>query len=207
MKKKENKEPAVPEEYKKPAVTRTYSKRLVMLVVSGLMVLLGVGSFILYMFNTNMIIGVPGVIIGVTGVFLLKHYWGQSKDAIVTHIGEPTKVEVNSLTIYRDRVVFENIYKPGGFLWKCINDGKHYFVNWEVDGVKKGTKAIAPFVLPDQQYYDPQVFAERVLTLPAHRKLFTRKVDLIHKLRPVILGVIAIGVAILIIVTTGGNGG
>lgn len=209
MKKHKDKEPKTPQElgtptgFEKPVVKRTYSKRLIMLGISGTMIGIGVLFFMMYFFTLNMILGGIGLFIGAGGAILFYYYWNQNRDAIVKLVGETPKEEVNSLTIYQDHIVFENVHKPGGFLWQCINDGKHYFVNWW-NPVKK---LIEPFVLPDQQYYDPQVFAERVLTLPAHRKIFTKKQDLLHKLRPVFLFVIAVAIWILIMTTTGNGGG
>jgi hypothetical protein len=55
--------------------------------------------------------------------------------------------------------------------------------------------------LPDQQYFDPQLLASRVLELPAHRRIFRRKQTLLQQLSPMMA---ALGVVIMwiIIITT-----
>ena len=82
----------------------------------------------------------------------------------------------------------------------CVNLKKSFYVNIEDAASKK----LVPFVLPDQQYYDPNVFAQRVLGLPAHRKIFERKLKLMQKLKTALL-VMAIGIVWLLILTTGGG--
>jgi len=181
-----------------PNVKKTYGKRGLMLVIFGSMALLGAGGVVFYIFNMNMIIGALGLILVFAGGLGFYYYWGQSKDLQIQYVGDVPKEQVNSLTLYPDIVKFEDIYNPGGFIWHCINDGKPYFVNIEVD------KKIIPYILPDQQYYDPNVFAQRVLDLPAHRALFTRRQELFQKLKPLIAAVVGIGLWILIMTTTGG---
>ena len=97
--------------------------------------------------------------------------------------------------------MFENVYEPQGFPMTCLNDKKKYYVNIQ-DPTGK-SKGLVPFVLPDQQYYDPGVFAERVLELPAHQKIFTRKPNLFQKIKTGLL-VLAIGIVWLLILTTTG---
>jgi hypothetical protein len=101
--------------------------------------------------------------------------------------------------LYPDEIKFENVANASGFPWECLNDSKNYFLYWQ----SPQTKKIEPFNLPDQQYYDPRVFAERVLGLPCHRKIFRRRDDLMKKLRPIFAAVIGVGLWILIMTTTG----
>jgi hypothetical protein len=61
---------------------------------------------------------------------------------------------------------------------------------------------LVPFTLPDQQYYDPRVFAERVLELPAHKRIFSRKPNVLQKISWVIGLVLIIVLWIVIISTT-----
>ena len=83
---------------------------------------------------------------------------------------------------------------------KCVGLKGNYFVNiWD-----EASKRLIPFVLPDQQYCDPIVFAQRVLGLPAHKKIFERKPKLLQRLKTALL-VIAIGIVWLLILTTTGS--
>lgn len=185
---------------KLPQVKKAYSWRLLMLFVSGITAVAGVVMFIIYVVTGNIAVGGPSVFMVPGGIFLFKYYWSKSDDVVTEHIGEVKKVQVNSLCIYPDKVVFEDVVKPDGYPWECLNDHKKYFVNI----MDLATHKLIPFVLPDQQYYDPVVFAERVLALPAHRKIFRRKEKLLQKLKTVLL-VFAIGIVWLLIVTTTGG--
>lgn len=182
-----------------PKVKKTYGKRAFILGISGFVTLVGAIFLIFYIFNMNMIMGAAGVIFLFAGVLTFYYYWQQQKDISISYVGEVPKEQVNSMSLYPDMIKFENIYEPGGFIWHCIDDGKPYYVN-----ILEGKKLV-PYVLPDQQYYDPNVFAQRVLTLPAHRKLFTRKQDLFQKLKPFMAALIGVGLWILILTTTGGG--
>lgn len=185
-----------------PNVNKRASRRLYMLVLGGLLTAIGLAMFLSYVFTLNMVIGAPGVFMVGGGVILFYIYWKKADDAVTEFVGKPSKEQFNSLSIYPDKMIFENVHQPGGQVWKCKNDGKRYFVNiWDEE-----RRRLVPFELPDQQYYDPRVFAERVLGLPAHRKIFTRRQDLFHKLRPIFLIVAIILVWILIVTTTGNEG-
>lgn len=187
-------------EAKLPQVKRAYSLRLFMLFASGITAVAGLVMFAIYFVTQNIAFGGPSVFMLAVGIFLFKYYWSKSDDVITEHIGEVKKVQVNSLCIYPDKVLFEDVVEPEGYPWACLNDHKKYFVNiWDL-----ATKRLIPFVLPDQQYYDPVVFAERVLALPAHRKIFRRKEKLLQKLKTAML-VLAIGIVWLLIMTTTGG--
>ena len=108
--------------------------------------------------------------------------------------------QVNSLDIYEHECLFEQVENPLGQPKRCKNDGKYYYVHIEEP---KNDHALKPFELPDFQYYDPENFGQRVLTLPAHRQLFKRKVKMGQIISGVILGVL-IGVEVIIMVAMGG---
>jgi hypothetical protein len=182
-----------------PRVRKTFGKRGVMLGVFGGMGFIGVILLFAYVLaGNNLVFGfisVPFLFAGGLGFY---YYWNQSKDLQVRYIGDVPKEQVNSLVIYPDKLLFENVNNPGGFIWHWVDDGKPYYLNWW-DPVKK---RIEPFILPDQQYYDPQVFGERVLELPCHRKIFARKQDILNKLKPLFAGLVGIGIWILILTTS-----
>ena len=191
------------EQPEKPKVKKRYTRRFYMMILGGVVAVIGLAFFALYFFTLNMVLGLPGVIMVAFGFFLFRYYWKKEDDIAIEHLGGEKKVEsANSLTIYPDRVVFENVYEPQGFPMTCLNDKKKYYVNIQ-DPTGK-SKGLMPFVLPDQQYYDPMVFAQRVLGLPAHRKLFERKPKLLQKLKTALL-VLAIGIVWLLILTTTGE--
>ena len=197
-------EPAAASEEKPENIKakKTYTPRFYMMILSGAVSLLGLALFVIYFFTTNVIIGAPGVVMAVVGIFAFRYYWKQEGNISVEHIGGKKKAEAfNSLVIRRDKINFENMAKPEGFPQVCLNDGKKYFVYIQ----DARTEAIAPFTLPDQQYYDPIVFAQRVLGLPAHKKIFERKPKLLQKLKTALL-VLAIGIVWLLIMTTTGGG-
>ncbi len=120
----------------------------------------------------------------------------------MVHIGGAKKDDsANSLNLYQDKVEFANVKDPQGFPYLCVNLNKRFYVNiWDT-----GRDELVPFVLPDQQYCDPLVLGQRILGLPAHRKIFARKPKLIQKLKTVLL-VTAIGIIWLLILTTTGGG-
>jgi len=134
------------------------------------------------------------------GAFIIKRYFsrmGEVSETIVLPGGrpKPVKEQFNSLCIYPDKIEFTNMTNPLGQPWKCLNDNKLYFVQiW--DAVKN---ELIEFVLPDQQYMDPEYFAKRVLELPAHRRIFRRKQSLLEQLSPamVIVGIIVFGIVML----------
>lgn len=180
-----------------PKVKKRYSLRLFMLIVSGITAVAGLGLFVIYFFTANMAFGAPSVFMMAGGFFAFKYYWSKSDEVVTEHVGEVKKAQVNSLCIYPNRIVFEDVASPEGYPWDCINDRKKYFVNiWDL-----ATKRLVPFVLPDQQYYDPVVFAERVLALPAHRKIFRKKERLFQKIKTALL-VVTILIVFFLILTT-----
>jgi len=200
LKKKEEKEQPETKEAHLPQVKKTYSLRLLMLFGSGATAVVGLALFIVYFLTQNMAFGAPSIFMMGGGFFIFRYFWSRTEDVVTEHIGEVKKVQVNSLCIYQDKLVFEDVANPDGYPWECLNDHKKYFVNiWDLP-----TSRLVPFVLPDQQYYDPVVFAERVLALPAHRKIFMRKEKLLQKLKTVML-VAAIGIVWLLIITTTSN--
>lgn len=183
-----------------PVVKKRYSLRLFALAGSSVLAVAGLAMFVIYMNTLNMALGAVSVPMMVAGAVVFKYYWGKTGDLVTEQIGKPAQEQVNSLCIYPDKIVFEDVYEPKGYPWQCTNDNKKYYVNiWS-----EVKKALIPFVLPDQQYYDPAVFAERVLALPAHRKIFERKETMFHKLKTGLL-VLTIGIIIFLILTTTGG--
>lgn len=184
----------------KVKVKKVYTLRFYMMILSGVVVAAGVGLFVIYFMTLNIVAGLPGIIMIVAGIFALRHYWTSEGDISVEHVGERKKAIVNSLNIYQDRIEFADVEEPKGFPLLCVNLKKKFHVHiWDV-----ATEKLVPFVLPDQQYCDPNVFAQRVLGLPAHRKIFERKPKLLQRLKTALL-VIAIGIVWLLILTTTGD--
>lgn len=193
----------VPVNSQLPKVTKSYPRRTMMLAIFGSLVLVGAVFAFIYIFTVNLMLGFIAIPFLFGGGLGFYYYWGQSKDIQVRYVGDVPTEQVNSLVIRPDGITFENIYEPKGFIWHWIDDGKPYYVYWD----NPETNKLEPYVLPDQQYYDPQVFAEMVLTLPCHRKIFQRRQDLLKKLKPFIAALIGFALWILIITTTGGNTG
>lgn len=184
----------------KVKVKKTFTRRFYMMILCGIVIAVGVGLFAVYFKTLNVVMGLPGVIMIAVGLFALRHYWTSEGDIATEHIGGVKKDIVNSLCIYQNKIVFEDVVKPGGFPMLCTNLKKKFHVNiWDV-----AANRLVPFVLPDQQYCDPNVFAQRVLGLPAHRKIFERKPKLLQRLKTALL-VIAIGIVWLLILTTTGG--
>lgn len=192
-------------EVKTPKVKKAYTFKLYMMVISGIVGAVGLICFVAYVLTEQMMFGAPGVIMTAAGGIAFRYFWKKEGETATEHIsGQPKgkKVSYNSLCIYPDKVIFENVHEPKGFPMQCLNDNKKYFVNiWDVE-----SKRLIPFVLPDQQYSDPGVFAQRVLGLPAHRRIFAKKPKLIQKLKTGLL-VGAIAIVWLLILTTTGSGG
>jgi len=182
-------------------VRKVYTPRFYLMILSAITFFVGIGLFVIYYFSLNMVFGVSGVVMAVGSIFVFRYYWKKEDSLSVEHIGGVQKDKANSLNIYPDKVEFANVYEPEGFPMQCVNLRKKFYVNiWD-----EASKKLVPFVLPDQQYYDPKVFAQRVLGLPAHRKLFERKPKLLQKLKTALL-VCAIGIVWLLILTTTGAG-
>ena len=176
------------------------------LVVSSCLCLIGLCVGWAWLNTGNMALGVATLACLGSGVYGIKRYWSAATDSgAIIDVKKPiTRKQVNSLNIYPDKVVFEDlsreeIEKNGGQPYQCLNDNKYYYVNI----FNKETNALTPFLLPDQQYYDPGVFAQRVLELPAHRKIFQRRQNTFQKLSPVILLLVIIILWILFLTTTG----
>ena len=164
---------------------------------------LGCGYF--YSKDMNMIFAIATIACISGGIACIYGYKSKGVSNASHYIGKPKKEQVNSLNIYPDKIEFEEVYQPDGQPWKCRNDGRYYFVNiWEKPSFEKPNKC-EPFMLPDQQYYEPNLFAERVLELPAHRRLFRKKNNLMNvvKIGALLLGMVIVW--ILIITTTGEN--
>jgi hypothetical protein len=178
----------------KPVVTTKRTGNITVLIISGMIAGVGLILFIAYFFTLNMVMGAPGIILTAAGIFWFYRNLKTGGDTVAKHIGETSKAQVNSLCLYPYEIKFEDVYEPAGQLMKCRNDGKYYHVN-----IQNGDNKLVAFMLPDTQYMDPEVFAQRVLELPAHRKIFTRRQDLFQKLKPlfIILGIIIVWILIL----------
>jgi hypothetical protein len=182
-------------------IKRVYTLRFYMMVLSGIVSAVGLGLFVIYFLTLNIALGLPGIMMIAAGGFALKYYWNKEGDIAIESIGDKKMEDiVNSLNIYPEQLEFANVYEPQGFPMLCENLKRKFYVNiWD-----ETAKRLAPFVLPDQQYCDPIVFAQRVLGLPAHRKIFERKPKLLQKLKTALL-VLAIGIVWLLILTTTGS--
>lgn len=186
---------------KKVETKRIFTLRFYMMILSGTIAITGLGFFVVYVLTTAIALGTSGIVMLVAGLIAFRYYWKKEENLSVEYIGGGERGGiVNSLSIYQEKVVFENVDKPEGFPWRCVGLKGTYYVNiWNVENSK-----LVPFILPDQQYCDPTVFAQRVLGLPAHRKIFERKPKLLQKLKTVLL-VVAIGIVWLLILTTTGG--
>jgi len=189
-----------PPEPAKVKVKKTYTLKFYMMILSGASAVIGLALFIIYIITTIKMLGFPSVIMMVAGIFIFNHYRKKDDSLSIEHLDGVKKiVDCNCLNIYEHKIVFENMPNPEGFPMECLNDGKKYYVNiWDLV-----IKRFVPFVLPDQQYCDPGYLAQRVLGLPAHRRIFERKPKLLQKLKTAFL-VIAIGIVWLLILTTTG---
>lgn len=185
-----------------PKVKRSYGKRFWLIAAAGIMMLAGGIGVVSYVFTFNMIIGVPSAMLAFGGFLLGYHAWNRDEDIYTEKHEGYTAEQVNSLNIYRDRIRFETVENPEGYPLQCINDHKPYYVHiWD----EVQNKPIA-FILPDQQYYDPGVFAERVIELPAHRRVCKRREKMGQHIRTALL-VLTIVVLWFLIMTTTGTGG
>lgn len=153
--------------------------------------------------NPSGIIFVAAIILMAVGSIFLKRNWsrvGYDESKVINVRQKIDNSPKNCMNIYPDKIVFENMPDKSleGQPWKCENDGRSYYVHiWNEED-----KRLREFKLPDQAYMDPQVFAERPLELPAHRRIFRQKQTLLQQLSPImVLGAIVI-VWILIITTT-----
>lgn len=180
---------------------RTRTSQFYMMVLGSIVGAVGLVLFIIYFFSLNMVIGVPGILMIGAGIFVFWHYWKKKSDIYTDHIGGIREdSRANSLNIYPDKVEVAYDEKPKGFPWWWENLKKHFYVNiWDAE-----KKKLVPFVLPDQQYFDPNVFGQRVLGLPAHKRIFERKPKLLERLKPVFL-LAAIGIVWLLLLTTTGG--
>lgn len=181
-------------------VKTSFSTRYFMLILCTIAVIIGAGLFGIFIKTTNNAIGAPAIMLMAAGAIAFKHYWSQSTDSVNKQIGEKNRMQVNSMNIYSRKIVFEEVHNPLGFPWQCLNDKKHYYVHkWD-----EATNRLTEWVLPDQQYIDPAVFATRVLSLPCHRKIFRRREKLMQKLKTAML-VLGILIVWLLIITTSGS--
>lgn len=123
--------------------------------------------------------------------FAYKGWIYEVEKVIITGAKRPTK-KVNSLNIYPRLtnegkiapgcIVFEDTEHPKGQPMRCLDDGLSYYVHiWDMK-----EKALVPFLLPDGQYFDPGEFGN-VLEMPAHKRLFTRKMSMLQKMGPWIM--------------------
>ena len=203
MKKSKEKKQVEPEEEVQPEkvkVKKVYTFRFYMMILSAVVAAVGLGLFVIYFRTLNVVLGAPGIIMIAVGIFAFRYYWKKEGDIAIEHIGGKKEDIVNSLNIYPEKIEFADVYEPKGFPLLCENLRKKFHVNiWD-----EASKRLIPFILPDQQYCDTGVFAQRVLGLPAHRKIFERKPKLLQKLKTDLL-VLAIGIVWLLILTTTGG--
>lgn len=190
-----------------PEFNKKYTRRFYLLLLAGVMVLIGIVGFIGYALTMNMVFGASAVVIGLGGGVLFYYQWNSKSGEVLTiekfQSTIPENKVANSLNVYRDRVVFEYVDKPEGFPYECTNDHRKYFLNTSMENWNEKQTGLIPFTLPDNQYYDPQVFAERPLSLPATRKVMRRREKLSGAVKTAILAVVILILWILIVTTTG----
>lgn len=154
--------------------------------------------------RSNSFLAVGTIVVWAGGIFLALKGWSYETDKVIITGSKRPVGEVNSLNIYArkdnagkvtpDRVVFENVKHPLGQPSRCISDGRSYFVHI----LDLATGKLVPFLLPDSQFFDPTEFGN-VLEMPAHRRLFQRKVSLMQKVAPYVM-LIALIVSLFILV-------
>jgi len=175
-------------------------KYKIVLPIAGIVIgiLLGV---LFFAADLSGIVFVIAILMIVVSSILLKKWWGSIGDdesrVIVTDEKVPSG-RVNSMNIYPDKIVFDEVAEPKGQPWKCENDGKSYFIHI----LDEEAELLKEFQLPDQAYMDPQLLASRVLELPAHRRIFRRKQTLLQQLSPMMAALGVIIMWIIIITTT-----
>jgi len=185
--------------------------KLQALYIGGGLLVVILGFFMASLWSTsrdNMVLALLTVLLIPAGAFsIYKGIKRPDSDAVIVGAKKPVG-PVNSLNIYArrdesgkllaDRVVFENVKKPLGQPQQCVNNGNWYHVHI----FDLATNKLKPFVLPDNQYFDPAEFAN-VINMPAHKKLFERKVSLLQKIAPGIL-LVAFLIAAIALVAVGG---
>lgn len=173
----------------------------------------------LWAFDRSNVFVTTGVIACVVATcFLLYRGWRAYREVDTVIVGQEKETgPANSLNIYTmkdedsqrilpKKLAFEMVDKEGkvvkegaslgegehppGQPWQCLNNGNWYYLNF-FDLVASKLK---PFILPDEQYFDPAEFAN-VISMPAHKKLFTERQSLFQQLAPglMLLGFIASG--------------
>ena len=175
--------------------------RWLLWIAGAASIIAGFLAFVLYLGNESLtFIGFAGLVGMGGGGYLVYRGFSQGAAEVINTERHIATKQVNSLDIYEHECLFEQVENPLGQPKRCKNDGKYYYVHIEEP---KNDHALKPFELPDFQYYDPENFGQRVLTLPAHRQLFKRKVKMGQIVSGVILGVL-IGVEVIIMVAMGG---
>jgi hypothetical protein len=189
--------------------SRKASKKLLFIAGSGVFALIGTIMLIAYIMNpASMVVGGAGVFILGIGALGIWYFWKGSDDFVKTSVStkKPKTGDANAMILREGVVRFDDIYvKEGeelpGREHRCRNDNRFYHVL--LDDSKKEKPNYMPFELPDQQYYSPQVFAERVIDLPAHRRLFTRREGMGQYIKT---GLLLVGMAIVGIVMIASGG-
>lgn len=167
-----------------------------MLIVAGFIFLVGGVVLIVIRHKTSSIDYEPAQV-------KIEGEAGEAREAIVKKVSnEKGKILINSLNIYPDEVKFENTYNPIGLPWKCLNDGKEYYVH---DWDPKQNKLVA-FTLPDddenKMYYDPAEFANPV-TMPSYKKYLTSSMTTMQKISVGLLLICIVGELIGIVAVGG----
>lgn len=192
----------------RPEVKRKFTKRAFILGAGSIMLIIGLVGFIIYMGNLNMVVGMFSILLGIGGAVLVYIYWNKKDDVLVREsVGKQITKQVNCMDIYQDRVVFEDYTPddgeaPDGFPMTCRNDRKKYWVNLSLDKWNIKQTGLKIFSLPDFQYYDPALFATRVIELPAHRRVMKRRGKMPEVVKTILLVVGIVAVWILILTTT-----
>ncbi len=186
-----------------PVLNKAFDRNIFRLFGGALLLLVGgLLGYLWFTFMPQNIVAAALTLLSIGGgiFFIIKYFnsRGMSSEIVVFPSGQAKvgKKQVNSLCIYPDRVEFVDVDKPLGQPWRCLNDGKYYFVHI----FDEGKKELKVFSLPDQQYMDPGIFAKRVLELPAHRRIFRRKQSLLEQLSPAmaLIGIVVFGIVMIV---------
>jgi hypothetical protein len=189
----------------KPEVVRKGAGRRWSLIIAAVPLgIVGLIGFWQFSQNMNMFLGVLGIMAMLGGGTCL--WFGlQKNEGYIVKKNSPGSpgVQANTIIIRPNIVEFDYIEGLEGMEHPCDNNGKLYHMLIGTDG------QLTDFTLPDQdqdqQFYDPQEFANPI-SMPANKRLFEFSPSKIKAISLVILAVI---VAILgvVLIAMAGNGG
>ena len=200
---------------KKPQKESKPTSRRGILVLAGIMVIIagicavGFGNSI----KASPVIAIGLVIMCAGGFITYKGFKTEKEDTApsdaksvitITKDGKKVAVKPNCINVYEDRVWFEYMDEPTGYLRKRRKGGKEfYFHMWN-----RATEALGPLKLPDTVFIGSWLVAVP-LYMPANRRLARRRKDsLLKQLTPwaIVAAMCVVGFLMMVLVP-GGNGG